>query len=159
MRRFLPILAFLFAATLLPAQTPSPFTGTWKLNHAKSKLETAHPPSASTATITFNGTHWHYQRTHQYSARKPETWSIDLDLNALKPHVEKDGPLTFASKFTREGDALVLHEDITAVNGEKAKNTVRYTVTNNGQTLTEIEHEETPAGNELNRWVFDRVSK
>ncbi len=150
--------AFL-AGTLLPAQTTSHFAGTWKLNPAKSKLQTPHPPSASTATVTWNGTHWHYHRTHEYSARKPETFSIDLDLNATRPHIEKDGPLTFSSRLTREGATLVLHEDITASNGQKAQSTIRYSLANNAQTLVELEHKQTPSHEETNRWVFDRITK
>jgi hypothetical protein len=157
MRLVLTTLALLFVTTLLPAQTPSPFTGTWKLNSSKSNLETPTPPTTSTVHITFNETHWHYERTHEYSARKPEIFSIDLDLNASQPHVEKDGPFTFASRLTREGATLVLHEVITASNGQKATNTIRYTLTNNAQTLTELEHKQTPSHEETNRWVFDRI--
>ncbi len=159
MRLALPTLALLLAASLLPAQPASPFTGTWKLNPAKSKLETPNPPSTSVVTITFNGTRWHYQRKHEYSARKPEIFSIDLDLNATTPHIEKDGPFTFASKLTRQGATLVLHEDISASNGQKATSTIRYTLSNSAQTLTELEHKQTPSHSETNRWVFDRVTK
>jgi hypothetical protein len=159
MRLALPIFALLLAATLLPAQSTPPFTGTWKLNPAKSHLETPNPPSTSVATVTFNGTHWHYQRKHEYSARKPEIFSIDLDLNAHQPHIEKDGPFTFSSRLTRDGASLVLHQDITASNGQKATSTLRYTLSNNAQTLTELEHKQTPSHEETNRWVFDRVSK
>jgi hypothetical protein len=56
----------------------------------------------------------------------------------------------------RDGDALVLAEDITASDGQKAKNTVRYTLKDNGNTMIESEKEETPAGNETNRWVLER---
>ena len=150
---------FLFAATLLPAQNSPAFTGTWKLNSTKSKLQTSISPSTSTVTITFNGTHWHYQRTHEYSARKPESFYIDLDLNAPNPHIENDGPFTFASRLTREGATLVLYQDITASNGQKATSTIRYTLSSNAQTLTELEHKQTPSHEETNRWVFDRVAK
>jgi hypothetical protein len=149
----------LFAGTLLPAQTTPEFTGTWKLNPAQSKLQGPNPPNTSTVTITFNGAHWHYHRTHAYSARKPETFSIDLDLNASTPHIEKDGPFTFSSRLTREGATLVLREDITATNGQKATSIIRYTLTNNAQTLTELEYKQTPSHDETNRWVFDRVKK
>jgi hypothetical protein len=56
----------------------------------------------------------------------------------------------------RDGNALVLAEDITASDGQKAKNTVRYTLEDDGNTLIEFEKEETPAGNETNRWVLER---
>jgi len=51
----------------------------------------------------------------------------------------------------RDGDALVPAEDITANDGQKAKNTVRYSLEDNANTLVELEKEETPAGNETNR--------
>ena len=71
--------------------------------------------------------------------------------------MEKDGPLTFRSRMYSDGDFLVLTEDITASDGQTAKNTVRYSLIDNGNTLVELEHEETPAGNELNKWVLDRA--
>ena len=48
----------------------------------------------------------------------------------------------------RDGDSLALAEDITASDGQKAKSTVRYSLEDNGNTLIEVEKEETPAGNE-----------
>jgi len=162
MNRLLLKLALLLSTVVLSAETTRssvalpPFTGTWKLNMSKSKLQAAHPPVASTASIFCDGKHWHYKRTHTYKDGKSETWSIDLDVNSNLTHMEKDGPLTFFSKIHREGDALVLVEDIEADNGEKAKNTVRYSLLNNGRILEEVEHKQTPKGNELNRWVFER---
>jgi hypothetical protein len=87
---------------------------------------------------------------------KVDTWSIVLVVGSPKFHVEKDGPLVFHSRMYRDGDALVLAEDITASDGQKAKNTVRYTLEDDGNTLVESEKEETPAGNETNRWVLER---
>ena len=150
-------LAAVSLASMAGAQAPSPFAGTWKLNPAQSKLQTISPPGSAVASITFDGTHWHYQRKHEYAARKPEIFSFDLQLNAPQPSVEKDGPFTFASRLTREGEALVLHQDITAANGEKASSVIRYTLANHAQTLIETERKLTPSHEETNRWVFDRV--
>ncbi len=159
MRRFFFLLAALvfLSSSRMPGQSLPNFSGTWKFDAAKSKLQTPNPPSAGTVTITFDGTRWRYQRTHEYSARKPEVFSMDLKVNDAKAHVDKEGPLTFALRLARAGDSLVLHEDITASNGQKATSTVRYTLANKGQTLTEIEHKQTPSHEETNRWVFDRV--
>jgi hypothetical protein len=73
-------------------------------------------------------------------------WSIDLVVGSPKFHVEKDGPYVFRSRMFRDGDSLVLAEDITASDGQKAKNTVRYRLEDNGNTLIEDEREETPLG-------------
>ena len=164
------LLAVILTLICLPGQAQRPatqavsasgarFAGTWKLNLKRSTLQTAHPPEASTAWIAFDGKTWSYKRTHTYAARKPETWSIQLQVGSPTAHIEKDGSLTFASKIARDGDALVMHEDITASNGQHATNTVRYTLADGGKTLIELEHEQTPSRNELNRWVFDRAGK
>lgn len=122
----------------------------------RSKVEAAHPPVSGEAVILYDGKTWHFKRTHKNATGKVDTWSIDLVVGSPKFHVQKDGPLVFHSRMYRDGDALVLAEDITASDGQKAKNTVRYTLEDDGNTLIESEKEETPAGNETNRWVLDR---
>jgi hypothetical protein len=133
-----------------------PFSGTWILNMQRSKVEAAHPPVSGETVILYDGKTWHFKRTHKNAAGKVDTWSIDLVVGSPKFHVEKDGPLVYHSRMLRDGDALVLVEDITASDGQKAKNTVRYTLEDDGNTLVESEKEETPAGNETNRWVLER---
>lgn len=137
------------------AKVPS-FSGAWILNMQRSKVEAAHPPISSEAEILYDGKTWHFKRTHKNASGKIDTWSIDLVVGSREFHVEKDGPLVFHSRMYRDGNALVLVEDITAPDGQKAKNTVRYTLEDGGNTLVESEKEETPAGNETNRWVLER---
>jgi len=135
------------------------FSGTWVLNIQRSKLEAAHPPVSSEAVIRYDGKTWHFKRTHRYDAGKVDVWSIDLAVGSPKFHVEKNGPYVFHSQMFRDGDSLILAQDITASDGSKAKNTVRYHVEDNGNTLIEDEMEETPVGNETNRWVLERKKK
>lgn len=151
-------LGLLLFSSLASAQNGKllPFSGTWILNMERSKVEAAHPPVAGEAVILYDGKAWHFKRTHKNAAGKVDTWSIDLVVGSPKFHVEKDGPLVYRSRMYREGDTLVLAEDITASDGQKAKNTVRYTLEDDGNTLIESEKEETPAGNETNRWVLER---
>jgi hypothetical protein len=151
-------LGLLLSSFLAPAQNAKipRFSGTWILNIQRSKVEAAHPPVSGEAVILYDGNIWHFKRTHKNATAKIDTWSIDLVVGSPKFHVEKDGPLVFHSRMYRDGDALVLAEDITASDGQKAKNTVRYTLEDNGNTLIESEREETPAGNETNRWVLER---
>lgn len=144
-----------FSASAQNGKVP-PFSGTWILNMQRSKVEAAHPPVSGEAVILYDGKTWHFKRTHRNATEKVDRWSIDLVVGSPKFHVEKDGPLVFHSRMYRDGDALVLAEDITASDGQKAKNTVRYTLEDDGNTLIESEKEETPAGNETNRWVLDR---
>jgi hypothetical protein len=134
---------------------PPPFSGTWVLNMQRSKVEAAHPPVSGEAVIRYGKT-WHFKRTRRNDAGKVDVWSIDLVVGSPKFHVEEDGPYVFRSRMFRDGDSLVLAENITASDGQKGKNTVRYSLEDNGSTLIADEKEETPAGNETNRWVFER---
>jgi hypothetical protein len=51
---------------------------------------------------------------------------------------------------------MVLNEELRADSGEHGTNTVRYTLSENGQTLTEDEREVSPDSNEHNVWVLKR---
>jgi len=155
------VVELLLASCVAAAQDGKvpPFSGTWILNMRRSKVEAAHPPVSGEAVILYDGKSWHFRRTHKTAAGKEDTWSIELVVGSQKFHIEKDGPLVFRSHMYRDGDALVLAEDITASDGQKAKNTVRYTLEDDGNTLIESEKEETPAGNETNRWVLERKAK
>jgi hypothetical protein len=149
----------LLAFTLAPAQTKPipPFTGTWTLDLHRSTFEgKAHPPIAAEVVIRYDGTHWHRWRSHTAANGKVDAHAQDLIVDAPKPVVVKDGPVTSYSRITRDGDALILKEDFVANTGEKATNTVRYTLEDSGKTLIEFEQEVTPEGNETNRWVSTR---
>lgn len=80
-------------------------------------------------------------------------------VDSKEDRIERDPPLTIRSRMTREGDVLVLSENYVADTGEKATNTVRYSLSDNAQTLTEDEREVTSEGNEHNVWVLERKSK
>jgi hypothetical protein len=134
-----------------------PFAGTWILDlHRTTFVGKPHPPIAATVVIRYDGTHWHRWRSHTAPDGKVDVHSMDLIVDSAKPLVVKSGPVTFYSYIRHDGDALVLKEDIVANTGEKATNTVRYTLEDSGNTLVEFEQEVTPAGNETNRWVSTR---
>jgi hypothetical protein len=109
-------LALLLCSSLARSQAeklPPLFSGTWVLNIQRSKLEAAHPPVSSEAVIRYDGKTWHFKRTHRNDAGKVDVWSIDLVVRSPKFHVEKDGPYVFRSRMFRDGDSLVLAENIT----------------------------------------------
>jgi hypothetical protein len=145
--------------TLAPAQnkTIPPFTGSWTLDLHRSTFDgKAHPPIAAEVVINYDGTHWHRWRSHTAPDGKVDTRAMDLIVDTPNPLVEKNGPVTISSRITRDGNALILHQDFVANTGEKATNTVRYSLEDNNQTLVEFEQEVTPEGNETNRWVSTR---
>ena len=155
-----PLAVWLLAiTTLAPAQNKSvpPFTGTWILDlHRTTFVGKPHPPIAATVDIRYDGTHWHRWRSHTAPDGKVDTHSIDLIVDSPKPLITRDGPVTTYSYIHHDGDALVLKQEFVANTGEKATNTVRYTLEDAGNTLIEFEQEVTPEGNETNRWVSTR---
>jgi hypothetical protein len=133
-----------------------PFTGVWKLDLHLSKIESKHPPSASTAKIRYDGKVWHFSRTHHFSDGKADTWSTTMIVDSKSPRIQRFPPITSTSRITRDGSALVLNEELRADSGEHGTNTVRYTLSEDGQMLTEDEHEVSPDSNEHNVWVLKR---
>ena len=143
--------AIAFGQNGLPA-----FTGTWKLDLHLSKIETKSPPIASTAKISYDGKVWHFSRTHHFPDGKADTWSTTMIVDSKKPHIERFPPITSTSRMTRDGSALVLNEELRADSGEHGTNTVRYTLSEDGQVLTEDEREVSPDSNEHNVWILKR---
>jgi hypothetical protein len=132
------------------------FTGTWKLDLHLSKLETKSPPIASTAKISYDGKVWHFSRTHHFPDGKADTWSTTMIVDSKKPRIQRFPPITSTSRMTRDGSPLVLNEELRADSEEHGTNTVRYTLSEDGQTLTEDEREGSPDGNEHNVWILKR---
>jgi hypothetical protein len=151
--------AVLASVSTLSAQTaaaPS-FSGTWKLDLQRTKfLGKPHPPIAGTVVIRYDGTHWYRWRSHTAPDGKVDTSSMRLTVGAPKPRVTQEGPLTTYSRLKRDGEALVLNEEFVVNTGERATNTVRYSLADHGNTLVEDEQENTPLGNETNHWVSIR---
>jgi len=66
--------AILLFCTVASAQAPvPPFSGVWELDLRRSKIESKDPPSASVATIRYNGTTWDFSRTHHFSHKPIDT--------------------------------------------------------------------------------------
>lgn len=143
-------------AVVVGQEAAPPFTGVWTLNLQRSSIEAKHPPIASTARNRFDGQVWRLSRTHRYQQGKSDTWTTMLVVGSSKDRIERDPPLTSRSRMTRDGNALVLSEDFAADSGDKATNTVRYSLTDGGNTLVEDEREVTPDGSEHNVWVLER---
>jgi hypothetical protein len=147
----------LAAATVFAQPNAKPnFSGTWILNTSASKLELKHPPIASTFTILHNEPDFHLKRTHVYADGKHDTWGIDLITDGKYEVIRKDGPDRDVTKMYWDNTALVLDEKVTAPDGSFGTNVVRYTLSDNGRTMTALEHEEYPGGQLTNKWVFEK---
>jgi hypothetical protein len=153
------VAALVFGCSVVRSQSDSLFTGVWKLDLHESKVEDKHPPIASTATIRFDGKVWNFSRTHHFVHKKPDTWAISMMVDSKEDRITREPPLTIKSRIIRDGDALIFTEEYTADTGEKATNSVRYSVTNDGNTLMEDEREVTPDRNEHNVWILKRIRK
>ena len=155
-------LCLIALTALSPAQnnqskTIPPFTGTWTLDLRRTTfVGKAHPPIAAEVVIRYDGTHWHRWRSHTAADGKVDKQSMDIIVDSPKPLVKKEGPVTVYSRMTHDGNALVLEENFVADTGEKATNTVRYTLEDSGKTLIEFEQETAQGETETNRWVSTR---
>lgn len=144
----------LSAVALLGAQAPVKpnFTGVWKLNLQKSKLEIP-PPTATTFRIDHREPHFHLSRTHVYG-KQSDTWSADLTTDG-KEYYQKEGNLETWTRVYWDGDSLVLDQKI-KLNGKEGTNVVRYSLADNGRTFIALERMRTPRFSHENRWVFDK---
>jgi hypothetical protein len=119
--------AIAVVSTLASAQASTPaYSGVWKLDLKRSRIEAKHPPSSSTATIRYDGRTWNFSRTHHYPHKPAGTWTTSMVVDASEPQITHDPPFTITARITREGDQIVLREDYVADTGEKATNTVHY---------------------------------
>lgn len=151
---------FAFACIAATAQTPPlPYSGVWKLDVSRSRIEAKDPPSASTATILYDGKTWSFSRTHTHRHHPADTWATKMVVDAKEPRVSREGDVTTYSRITREGNEIVLHENYVADNGEKASNTVHYRLEDGGNTLVEDEREVASQASEHNLWVLTRSKK
>jgi hypothetical protein len=153
-------MAIALLCSALSAQTSVPaYSGVWKLDLKRSRIEAKNPPSSSITTIQYDGKIWNFSRTHHFLHKPADTWTTSMVVDAKQPRVSHEDGLTTSSRVTREGGEVVLHETYVADTGEKATNTVHYRLTDGGSTLIEDEQEVTSEGNEHNMWILKRMQK
>ncbi len=146
-------LSFLLAGLALAQTGPKPdFSGTWKLNLAKSKLETP-PPDSSMFTIDHKEPQFRLKRTHVFRG-KADTWSIDLTTDG-KEVVQKDSSGDFHVRLRWEGSTLIF-DSYWMVGTAKATNVVVYSLLADGSVFTADERFAGPRRQYHNVWVFDR---
>lgn len=166
------LFAFLLRGVVAPAQAADtshtkapvghvaaklpPFSGTWVLNQQRSKLLSP-VNGESKAVIDYDGKKWHYIHTHLESPTDlPDSWQMTLVVDSPKYATVLSDDIVFQSRIVRQGNTLLLQELGKTLNGQKFRNTVHYTLENDGNTLLETETLTSPLGPERNLYVLDR---
>jgi hypothetical protein len=145
------------AKSTLPA-----FSGTWALDLKRSTIQGQRPAGSSQVVIEYDGRTWRYRHIHSNSyGQVSDAWDTTLVVGAKTLHVAREEPLTFRSRIYLEknasqGDTLVLQEFVRTDRGGTARNTVRYSLEDGGNTLVETEKSVGVMGTEINRWVLQR---
>ena len=147
------VLFFSWSGFILAQQSQKPdFSGIWKFNPEKSKLQIP-VPSSSTFTIDHKEPKFHLSRTNVYDG-KPDTWKIDLTTDG-KEVVEQEGDQTVRIRLYWQGNDLIF-DSIIALKDRQATNIVRYNLSPDGKVFTATESFRGPKLKYAKIWVFDK---
>jgi len=146
------LLAVLAAAMPQGAGKPN-FSGTWRANFAKSKLQIQQPES-TVFTLDHREPVFILSRTHTF-AGKSDTWGIELTTDG-KEIVKREAGRTIRARLAWEGHSLVFDVKLDLPEG-KGHDKVKYSLSRDGKTFTAHESYRDPQHAYDNVWVFDRV--
>jgi hypothetical protein len=156
--------ACLFAALALTALAAGPrvqssqparpnYTGTWKANFAKSKLQIPAPEN-TLFVIEHREPHFKLSRTHAAGEYR-DTWSIALTTDG-KEVTREEANRTVRCRLTWEGNSLVFAARIRMPNGEVITDRVKYVMAADGKSFTAYESYRGRTARADNVWVLER---
>jgi len=155
----LPLTAQSTAKSSRPAAVPKvipPFSGSW-IYDPKQSVVTNRISGVSSAVISYDGKTWQYTHRHQASPdEQPDAWQITLAVDSPKYQLERGEELAFRSRISRQGKGLLLDQLGATPRGERFHNTTRYTLSDDGNTLTETEISVSRLGKTTNKYVLVR---
>jgi hypothetical protein len=162
MNRLIIFLLLVTAGTAAYAQAEQPksnFSGTWVFDAHKSKL-TVPAPSAMTLLIKQDNDQFNFDRSQTYGEQS-FNWKLDAVVGSAQPTEDKAPGYTTSSKLYWDNSVLVLEQTITAADGTKVNDLVKYTMMDNGNTLKAIEMQTTNGGKgaNSNTWVYARKAQ
>lgn len=128
------------------------FSGVWKFNPQKSKLQIP-APASGVFRIDHKEPAFHLSRTFM-SDGKEDTWGIDLTTDG-KEVVQQGKAETVRARLTWDGNDLVFDSKI-ILKDREASNVVRYHLSEDGKTFTATEIFRGPRLKYDNVWVFDK---
>lgn len=138
------------------AKPVPPFAGSWVLD-ARRSVMSERISGRSSAVIAYDGKTWRYTHRHQNSPdEQPDAWQISLTVDSAKYQVQHGEEIAFRSRIYRKGRGLVLEQYGVTPHGQKVHNTTRYTLSDDGNTLTEAETSVGPLGPIKNTYVLVR---
>lgn len=143
------------AAVAAGGETKPDFSGTWKFNLAKSRLE-IDAPTKSVFVVEHRDPKFKLTRTHTWKERS-DTWSFESTTDG-KDHYQKDGEFESWTRVHWMGEELVLDMKV-KYRGEEGTNVVHYRLTDGGKTFVAAEWFHLPKHQHHNLWVFDREGK
>jgi hypothetical protein len=144
-------LCFSDAGGYLDQKKPD-FSGAWKFNPQKSKLQIP-APGSGVFHIDHKEPAFHLSRTFM-SNGKEDTWGIDLTTDG-KEVVQQGKGETVRARLSWDGNDLVFDSKI-ILKDREATNVVRYHLSEDGQTFTATESFRGPRLKYDNIWVFDK---
>jgi hypothetical protein len=146
------LLSLAIAVPQIAATKPN-FTGTWKANWSKSKLQFQQPDS-TVFTIIHREPDFSLSRTHTLQG-KSDTWSVSLKTDGHEV-IRNENGRTLRLRLKWEGDSLVFEVKIEKPDGD-GSDAVRYSLSRDGKTFTALERYRDAGRSYDNVWVFDRM--
>ena len=136
------------------AQGPNPLIGVWTLNVSKSTFSPGPPPKSATRTYTQNGDGLKFVTggvNADGSAQNNQSWAAHFD---GKEYPNVGNPASDMVTITMVGASTM---DATYKKGGKVTNTIRFTVSKDGKTMTMSQGGTNNAGLPVSNFqVFDK---
>jgi hypothetical protein len=130
------------------------FSGTWRFNQEKSKLETI-VPNQSELILVIEHKDPEFKMTRTLTlGEKADTLSWEATTDGMENH-RKDGDFESRMRMTWTGDELILESRLTR-HGEQGTNEAHYRLADEGKTLIAAEWFHMPSSRHHNYWVFDK---
>lgn len=137
---------------MVPSAKPN-YTGTWRANFAKSKLE-IQAPESTVFVIEHHEPHFRLSRTHTFQG-KSDTWGIALTTDG-KEVVREEENRRLHCRLEWEGNSLVFTVRIQMRDGEEVTDHVKYVMAADGKSFTAYESYRGQTSKADNVWVLEK---
>ncbi len=144
---------FILPLAMGRSATRPDFTGEWRFNPEKSRLQIA-APTDSRFAIEHREPAFHLTRTLVFGD-KENTISLDFTTDGVETTKDLGGDMQARIRAYWDGPVLVVDSTVIA-HGTTGSNLVRYALEDQGRTFVATESFRSATQNYDNVWVFDR---